>query len=421
MLSCGENEDNKKVEGAHDPKKPVVVESFSPLEGGMATRMLISGSNLGNDPSQIKVYFNDKKAAVIGCDKGKALVITPRQPGDTCTISVVVGNDSVTAPEKFIYHISTTVTTLVGKRGTGELKDGTFAEATFIYPSTLTVDNEYNLFLSHWGASYGGANSDIVMLNQQEQTVTKMFSGVPTGAPTTDVDGKVIIIPGDEVDGLYILDPVELWGVRQRQILHPSAEEQAAGMKDFTINWKHGFGACKIDSMIYTRSYGGQIVKFNLKTRKGQLVADNVNPDCNSFVTFDPLNPHLMYISYTQHHCIYTFNILTKEHKLFAGTKGIAGWKDGKTDEALFSDPCQLIFDVNNNIILADGGNHCIRQITQEGEVSTLIGIGGKAGYQDGNPDDAMFNYPKGIAIDKDYNIYIADFYNNCIRKLAVE
>ncbi|WP_298645682.1 IPT/TIG domain-containing protein [uncultured Proteiniphilum sp.] len=416
MSSCGENGDNDKEGGAYDPGKPVVIESFSPLEGGMATRMLISGSNLGNDPSKIKVYFNDKEAAIIGCDKGKALVVTPRQPGDTCTISVVIGNDSVIAPEKFIYHISTTVITLVGQKGTNELKTGSFAEATFMNPSTLTVDNEYNIFLSHWRGNY-----DIVMINQQDRTVTKMFSGDPTGAPSTDTEGKVVMFPSDGGDVMYVLDPAAQWGVRRRQILHPSAEEQGTGMKDFTINWKHGFAACKLDDMIYTRSYGGQIIKFNPKTRVGELVADGIEPDTDSFLSFDPVNTHMLYISYTSRHCIFTFNILTKEHKLFAGTKNTSGWKDGSTDEALFTNPCQLIFDVNNNIVLADAGNHCIRQITPAGRVSTLIGIAGKSGYQDGNPDDALFNYPKGVAIDKDYNIYIADFNNNCVRKLAVE
>ena len=270
MLSCGDNGEGDN-DSAYDPDKPVVVQSFSPLEGGMATRMLITGKNMGNDPSKIKVYFNNKEAAIIGCDKGKALVVTPRQPGDTCTISVVVGKDSVVAPEKFIYHISTTVTTLVGQKGTSELKTGSFAEATFESPSTLAVDNEYNIFLSHWRGNY-----DIVMINQQERTVTKMFSGDPTGAPSTDTEGKVVMFPSDGGDVMYVLDPAAQWGVRRRQILHPSAEEQAQGMKDFTINWKHGFAACKYDDMIYTRGYNGQIIRFNPKTRVGEQVTDGI-------------------------------------------------------------------------------------------------------------------------------------------------
>jgi hypothetical protein len=81
-----------------------------------------------------------------------------------------------------------------------------------------------------------------------------------------------------------------------------------------------------------------------------------------------------------------------------------------------------MIFDENYDIILTDPDNHCIRKINmKEGIVTTLIGKGGQVGYQDGNAEDALFNRPFGICIDKDYNIYISDTYNNCIRKLAIQ
>lgn len=401
---------------AYDPGRPVVLESFSPLIGGMATKVIISGDNLGNDPTQLKVYFNRKRAAVIGCDKGKALVVTPRQPGDTCTIAVVVENDSVTFPSQFVYNTTTTVTTLVGQKGTAELKPGSFTEATFMYPSTLAVDNEYNLFLSHWRGDY-----DIVMINQQEMTVTRMAYGDPTGAPTTDVSGSVIMFPSDGGDNFYMLDPAAQWAPRKRQILHPNAAQIESGMKDFTINWKHGFAACKYDSMIYTRSYNGQLIKFNPNTRVGELVVSGLMPNTDSYLQFDPVNKHMLYLSFTSRHCIQTFNILTHETKTYAGTLGVSGWKDGKREDALLNQPSQLIFDSENNIILADAGNHCIRKISPDGMVTTVIGMPGKAGYQDGNPEDALFNFPRGVAIDKDYTIYIADYNNNCIRKLSVQ
>lgn len=129
----------------------------------------------------------------------------------------------------------------------------------------------------------------------------------------------------------------------------------------------------------------------------------------------------MLYLSYTSRHCIQTFNILTLESKTYAGTLGVSGWKDGERQDALLNQPSQLIFDSENNIVLADAGNHCIRKITPQGMVTTVIGMPGKAGYQDGNPEDALFNFPRGVAIDKNYTIYIADYNNNCIRKLAVQ
>lgn len=402
----------------YDPSKPIVLDSFSPESGGMATPMILSGSNLGNDPAAVKVYFNGKKAPVVGCDKGKVLVITPRQPGDICTISVVIGKDSVAYPNKFIYRTTAVVTTLVGQKGTTAFQPGAFSEATFISPAFLAVDNEYNLFLSHWGTN----SNNIVFISQQNRTVTELVASGKANAPSVDVTGNIIMVPLDAADGYYMFDPDDQWAPRKRMIIHPSASEQAAGKVDFLINYKHGFAVCKLDSMIYTRANrNGQIVKFDPFTRVGQLAGIVIPSTTDSYLAFDPSHPNMLYISATNLHCIYSYDVLTKVSKVYAGTMGSAGWKDGKSTDAQFSSPRQMIFDSNNNMIIADAGNHCIRQITPAGMVSTVVGIAGKAGYQDGNPDNALFNSPYGIAIDKDYNIYIADYGNNCIRKLAIQ
>lgn len=136
---------------------------------------------------------------------------------------------------------------------------------------------------------------------------------------------------------------------------------------------------------------------------------------------FHPVDKEVLYIAYHTG-AIYSYNILTGEYKHVAGTLGITGYRDGPCEDALFRSIGQLIFDDNLDIIFTDPSNHCIRKIDmKKGYVSTLIGKGEVSGYQDGNPDDALFNQPFGICIDKDYNIYIADTYNNCIRKLVIQ
>jgi hypothetical protein len=63
-------------------------------------------------------------------------------------------------------------------------------------------------------------------------------------------------------------------------------------------------------------------------------------------------------------------------------------------------------------------GNHCIRKITSSGVVTTLAGSG-TAGFADGTGTTAMFYLPFGIAVDSLGNVYVADTYNNCIRKIT--
>lgn len=102
-----------------------------------------------------------------------------------------------------------------------------------------------------------------------------------------------------------------------------------------------------------------------------------------------------------------------------AGT-GQPGTEDGWRHTASFSDPFGIAFDKHSNVIVADGGqsNRIIR-ITEKGEVQTIAGS--TEGFADGSALEARFNTPSGIVIDKDGNIIIADTSNNRIRKLSTD
>jgi hypothetical protein len=414
--SC-EKKDNGFEREAYNPAQPVKVDGFEPDSGGMATKVLIHGSNFGSDLSKIKVYFNTMRAPVVGSDGNHLYVITPRQPGEECVLSVVVESDSVALESKtFRYRTMTTVVTVAGKKGTTEFKGGTLSEATFDHPNFLCVDAEGNIFLTHWRIPYC-----FVLINLEQDIVQELYTGEPLDAPTADADGRVIMAPADEGDGYYSFDPDAQWAPKSRLILHPNAEQIAGGMADFLISYKHGLSACTLDGCIYTKAFDGQLIKFDPLTRTGQTIASNILTSNEAFLYFDPYHPNMLYLTSSRTHAIYTYDVLTNEFLLFAGYPGRDGWKDGTRLEAEFNKPHQIIIDEDGSIIVADRGNHCIRKITPDGMVTTIIGKGGIAGYQDGNPEDALFDEPTGIAIDKDYNIYVADYNNNVIRRLSVE
>src|SRR5262249_24076815 len=71
-----------------------------------------------------------------------------------------------------------------------------------------------------------------------------------------------------------------------------------------------------------------------------------------------------------------------------------------------------------NGLVVADSGNHSIRLVTKTGAVTTLAGVPGTPGTNDGPAASATFRFPAGLAIDDNGNIYIADAKNNAIRKL---
>ena len=103
-----------------------------------------------------------------------------------------------------------------------------------------------------------------------------------------------------------------------------------------------------------------------------------------------------------------------------AGTAGITGAADGAGTAATFGVIVGITVDsAGNNIYVTDGGNNTIRQITAAGVVTTLAGQAGVHGSADGTGAGATFNGPAGIAVDGSGNLYVADFGNNTIRKIA--
>lgn len=97
---------------------------------------------------------------------------------------------------------------------------------------------------------------------------------------------------------------------------------------------------------------------------------------------------------------------------------GNEGFADGAAGQASFNTPSGLAIDDDGNLYVADTGNNRIRKVTPEGAVST-IGGDGNAGYVDGPAAQARFNGPIGVAVDNQGNVYVADTYNDRIRKIS--
>jgi sugar lactone lactonase YvrE len=94
------------------------------------------------------------------------------------------------------------------------------------------------------------------------------------------------------------------------------------------------------------------------------------------------------------------------------------GSADGTGADAQFNSPRAVAVDASGNVYVADGVNHKIRKITSAGVVTTLAGSG-TSGFADGDGTAAQFYFPKGIAVDGDGNIYVADDINHRIRKIT--
>ncbi|HEY8077935.1 MAG TPA: hypothetical protein VIF62_27605 [Labilithrix sp.] len=138
-----------------------------------------------------------------------------------------------------------------------------------------------------------------------------------------------------------------------------------------------------------------------------------------------------------------------------------AGFTDGPANTARFNTPNGLAIDAAGNVWVADTGNHAIRKVTPSGDVSTfavastsspsfdpkwialapdgsiwatshtaiyhvtaghvslIAGSPTTSGSADGPIYAALFGDPKGIAVDRVGDVYVADSSNHCVRKIV--
>jgi probable HAF family extracellular repeat protein len=102
-----------------------------------------------------------------------------------------------------------------------------------------------------------------------------------------------------------------------------------------------------------------------------------------------------------------------------AGLELNGGAADGLGSSARFSAPSGIAVNRAGVVYVADSDNHTIRQISTNGQVSTLAGLAGSPGSADGTGSAARFSYPAGLAVDGLGNVYVADHGNDTVRKIT--
>eukprot|EP00667_Euglena_gracilis_P005628 EG_transcript_5668 len=116
-------------------------------------------------------------------------------------------------------------------------------------------------------------------------------------------------------------------------------------------------------------------------------------------------------------HCVRRIDPEGQTVTTLAGS-GLPGFADGTGPLARFDFPTMCAIDMGGTLWVSDLRNHAIRRVRPDGTVVTVAG-NGTAGYADGQGAEARFNSPCNIILDGDGNLIISDHENHCIRQMT--
>ena len=312
------------------------------------------------------------------------------------------------------------VSTVCGTGYAGQ-KMGTFSEAE-ISPYYVVADKKGNLFCSSRNQaainSGGSDNHSFIRVDMVNREVSMLSNGCVPNSPACDLNTGIVSVPTEAYTGSFIeFNPIEMWAPRFRQFTWDPNNSDVPPHP-----WKHCMVVNPADGMIYTRFYYGHIVKIDPVTYESEFVCKTGNFDTYG-MCFRPDEPNVLYFTGCEYHRIYKLDMNKPreewKEEVFAGG-ATSGSRDGALSEALFNRPAQMCCDAEGNIYVADEYNHCIRKISTDNIVETVLGTPGTPGYQDGDVETALLKRPRGVTVDDKY-LYIADYGNARIRKVTLE
>lgn len=103
----------------------------------------------------------------------------------------------------------------------------------------------------------------------------------------------------------------------------------------------------------------------------------------------------------------------------FAGSAGQSASVDGSGALARFRSPRGIAIDAQGNVFVADSSDHTIRRITPSGVVTTFAGASGQPGSTNGLGTASRFNGPRGLAFNAAGDLFVADQSNSVIRRIT--
>lgn len=362
------------------------------------------------------------------CSKGFSFSVQYRLLASVLCLNIAgcgSGNDSIdttTVVDPPVSRSEPGLYLVAGNIGGPGFVNGTGSEARFYRPEGLTVDKEGNVFVAD--------TLNFVLRKITSSGAVTTFYSASSGEDPLRWPTRVVIAPTGTLSVLYqytLLSQITSTGEKIDDLI---------GSSIIRLNTSRPYGMTFSTGIAYDATgnlYASNPEKNIIRrlTRSGQIETiagtDDVSGNADgegraalfsypTGIATDPAGN--LYIADMNNHTIRKYSSLGVVSTL-AGVPGIAGGADGSANAARFHSPRSVAVDANGNVYVADRDNHAIRKVTPDGNVSTLAGLAGASGAEDGHGTAARFNHPGDLSLDQAGNVYVADTRNDSIRKIA--
>jgi len=278
------------------------------------------------------------------------------------------------------------VSTIAGLAGFRGGTDGTGSNARFYYINGITVDNAGNLFVADYGTIRKVTAAGVV------STIAGV-SGATGIADGTNCDARFANSSAITVDGAGNLFVTEF------------STNTIRKLTPVGTNWV-------VSTIAGFPGWGGYSDGTNSSARFDQLQGITVDSAGNLFVSDGTRTIRKITPMGTN------WVVSTIAGAAYSSWGSV----DGTNGDARFDQPQGMTVDSTGTLYLTDSSDNTIRKIVPIGTnwvVSTLAGMAGTRGTANGTGSDARFWEPYGIAVDNAGNLFVADTFNNTIRKVT--
>lgn len=395
------------------------IKSVTPLQGRKGDIITIRGERFEASKNVVKI--NGMKAGILSESDTLIQVIVPASCG-TGVIGVTLLNGLTIKGPEFTYIYTYTVSTFAGVPKTEGAQDGPASSATFKDLHGIVYD-------AHSRTAFVSDGACIRKINNGQVST---FAGLQNTKGYKDGYGKDALLdtPWDltvDLDGSIYIPDVNNHCIRKitanTLVTTFSGKGQQAGDQD-------GKGTAALLSAPYSVSFYNDSILYisdtgNKKIKRSDLKGNTttVLTDPSSLTQITVKDRNTLFGTDISKNQIFKVDLISRQISLFAGT-GQSGAADGDAASATFNAPVSIAVRTisgKQEIYIADAGNHLIRKIDWNNNVSTVMGS--TQGYANGENNNALFDTPNNIVFDPSNNnvMYIVDNGNKIIRKVIID